>query len=85
MLPPAPSRSRPGASRSERTLRAGARPRLARQPDRSRRGLGRARLDLADVQRLLDCADVDLDRTRDYFRMFDREPELDRLLRDVRR
>ena len=37
--------------------------------------------DLADIQRLLDVADdIDLERVRDYFRVFDREKELDALL-----
>ncbi len=36
--------------------------------------------DLADIERLLAVAEVDLDRVRDYFRLFDREKELDALL-----
>jgi hypothetical protein len=36
--------------------------------------------DLADVRRLLRSADVDLARVREYFRLFDREKELDALL-----
>jgi hypothetical protein len=36
--------------------------------------------DLADIERLLDVADVDLSRAREYFRIFDREKELDALL-----
>jgi len=45
----------------------------------------RARLDLADIQRLLESASVDLERVREYFRLFDREEELDRLLEALRR
>jgi hypothetical protein len=46
----------------------------------------RRRMDLADVQRLLECAaGVDLDRVREYFRVFDREKELDALLAELRR
>jgi hypothetical protein len=37
-------------------------------------------LDLADIDRLLRRADVDLERAREYFRLFDREKELDALL-----
>jgi hypothetical protein len=37
-------------------------------------------LDLADIDRLLRRADVDLARVREYFRLFDREKELDALL-----
>jgi len=37
-------------------------------------------LDLADIDRLLRSATVDLARVRDYFRLFDREKELDALL-----
>jgi hypothetical protein len=40
----------------------------------------RRHLDLADVERLLRVADVDLERVREYFRLFDREKELDALL-----
>lgn len=36
--------------------------------------------DLADVERLLRSAEVDLVRVREYFRLFDREKELDALL-----
>jgi hypothetical protein len=36
--------------------------------------------DLADIERLLERAAVDLDRVREYFRLFDREKELDALL-----
>lgn len=36
--------------------------------------------DLADVERLLRAPDVDLERVRHYFRLFDREKELDALL-----
>ena len=36
--------------------------------------------DLADVERLLRSAEVDLTRVREYFRLFDREKELDALL-----
>jgi hypothetical protein len=41
--------------------------------------------DLADVERLLETAEVDLDRVRDYFRLFDCEKELDDLLSRERR
>ena len=37
-------------------------------------------LDLADIDRLLRSATVDLARAREYFRLFDREKELDALL-----
>jgi hypothetical protein len=40
----------------------------------------RARQDLADVEKLLRTGEVDLDRVREYFRLFDREKELDALL-----
>jgi predicted nucleotidyltransferase len=36
--------------------------------------------DLADIEQLLRVAAVDLDRVREYFRLFDREKELDALL-----
>jgi len=36
--------------------------------------------DLADIDRLLRRAPIDLARVREYFRMFDREKELDALL-----
>jgi hypothetical protein len=35
---------------------------------------------MADVERLLASGDVDLDRARKYFQLFDRESELDALL-----
>jgi hypothetical protein len=41
--------------------------------------------DMVDVERLLATADVDLERVRLYFRMFDREAELDSLLAGARR
>jgi hypothetical protein len=37
-------------------------------------------LDLADIDRLLRSATIDLARVREYFRLFDREKELDALL-----
>jgi len=40
----------------------------------------RRRQDLADVERLLRVGGVDLGRVREYFRLFDREKELDALL-----
>jgi len=40
----------------------------------------RLRRDLADIERLLRTADLDLDRIREYFAIFDREKELDALL-----
>jgi hypothetical protein len=36
--------------------------------------------DLADIERLLRSATLDLERVREYFRLFDREKELDALL-----
>ena len=39
--------------------------------------------DLADIVWLLQNADLELDRVRDYFRVFDREKELDALLADL--
>lgn len=42
-------------------------------------------LDLADIDRLLRHAEVDLERVREYFRLFDREQELDALLSGDRR
>jgi len=46
----------------------------------------RATRDMADIERLLANAAVDLDRVRLYFRVFEREAELDALLakRDAR-
>ncbi len=44
---------------------------------------GRRRRDMVDVERLLGGAGVDLDRVRLYFRLFDREKELDALLADA--
>jgi hypothetical protein len=42
---------------------------------------GRRLLDLGDIQRLLRAAPaLDLERVREYFRLFDREKELDALL-----
>lgn len=44
----------------------------------------RRHADLADVQRLLRAnPEFDLARVRDYFALFDREKELDDLLRDL--
>jgi predicted nucleotidyltransferase len=40
----------------------------------------RARQDLADVEKLLRTGEIDLERVREYFRLFDREKELDGLL-----
>ena len=43
----------------------------------------RKQLDMSDIARLLDAHPaLDLDRVRDYFRLFDREGELDALLAD---
>jgi len=42
----------------------------------------RRRRDLADIEALLRTGDVDLHRAREYFRLFDREKELDSLLAD---
>lgn len=46
----------------------------------------RAMRDMADIERLLASAAVDLDRVRFYLRVFEREAELDALLakRDAR-
>ncbi len=45
----------------------------------------RRRGDLADIESLLrEAAELDLDRVRVYFRLFDREKELDALLAEVR-
>jgi hypothetical protein len=43
----------------------------------------RRRRDLADVQALLRSPQVDLARVREYFRLFDREKELDALLAEL--
>lgn len=40
--------------------------------------------DLADIERLLGVEGVDLERVREYFRLFDREKELDALLAQER-
>lgn len=40
----------------------------------------RRRRDLADIERLLQAGGIDLSRVREYFRLFDREKELDALL-----
>jgi hypothetical protein len=46
----------------------------------------RRRQDMADVQRILELVpDLDLDRIREFFQLFDREKELDELLALVRR
>jgi hypothetical protein len=46
----------------------------------------RAPLDMADIQRLLEnLPALDLDRVREYFRIFEREPELDQVLARIRR
>ncbi len=43
----------------------------------------RTRQDLADVEKLLRTAEIDLERVREYFRIFEREKELDALLATV--
>jgi hypothetical protein len=43
----------------------------------------RTRQDLADVEKLLRVAEIDLPRVREYFRIFEREKELDALLATV--
>ncbi len=44
----------------------------------------RLRIDIADIARLLKAAhDVDLERVREYFRIFDREKELEALLGEL--
>jgi hypothetical protein len=43
----------------------------------------RTRQDLADVEKLLRVAEIDLQRVREYFRIFEREKELDALLATV--
>jgi len=40
----------------------------------------RGRQDLADIEKLLRNAKIDLNRVREYFRLFDRERDLDELL-----
>lgn len=46
----------------------------------------RAIIDLGDIERLLRArTDLDLTRVRDYFRLFDREGELDQLLARIKR
>ena len=46
----------------------------------------RAALDLHDIQRLLEHhPELDLDRVREYFRIFEREGDLDRLLAGIKR
>ncbi len=46
----------------------------------------RALLDMADIQRLLENQPgLDLDRVREYFRIFEREPELDQVLARIKR
>jgi hypothetical protein len=45
----------------------------------------RAPLDMADIQRLLEnLPALDLERVREYFRIFEREPELDQLLARIK-
>jgi hypothetical protein len=39
--------------------------------------------DLADIEWLLRNADIDPERVREYFRLFDREKELDTLLAEL--
>lgn len=41
---------------------------------------GRSLLDVADILRLIRCAEIDHERVRGYFRLFDREPEFEALL-----
>ncbi len=43
----------------------------------------RARQDLADIEKLLRNSKVDFGRVREYFRLFDREAELDALLASI--
>ena len=46
----------------------------------------RHRLDVADIAQLLRFApDVDMTRVREYFRLFEREAELDSLLAEIER
>ncbi|MCX5739041.1 MAG: hypothetical protein NTZ61_11205, partial [Proteobacteria bacterium] len=46
----------------------------------------RSRTDMADIEQLLRRApELDLERVRDYFRLFDREVELDALLTAIQR
>ena len=40
----------------------------------------RTRQDLADVEKLLRMTEIDLERVREYFRLFEREKELEALL-----
>jgi hypothetical protein len=44
----------------------------------------RLRRDMADIERLLQSAELDLDRVHEYFSLFDREKELDVLLAERR-
>ena len=46
----------------------------------------RRRIDVADIEQLLRLApELDLQRVREYFRLFDRESELDALLAEIER
>lgn len=45
----------------------------------------RMRRDLADIEKLLETAELDLDRVREYFSLLDREKELDALLAETRK
>ncbi len=46
----------------------------------------RRRTDMADIEQLLRCApNLDLDRVREYFQLFDREAEFDALLAGIQR
>ncbi len=46
----------------------------------------RQRLDIGDIAQLLRFArEIDMDRVREYFRLFDRESELDALLAEIER
>jgi hypothetical protein len=44
----------------------------------------RLRRDMADIERLLQSEELDLDRIREYFGLFDRQKELDALLAERR-
>lgn len=44
----------------------------------------RMRRDLADIEKLLETGELDMDRIREYFSLFDREKELDALLDEKR-
>lgn len=80
-------RARPDASRPEDPLPVvDAADLIGLKVQASANNPGRRRLDLADIQRLMERApDLDLARVREYFRLFDREKELEALLEEIDR